>query len=1023
MSRRSVIGWLGFLLAVGSVPLAATPAAAAGEPFFSEYVEGSSNNKALEIFNGTGAAIDLSAGGYNVQMYFNGNPTAGLTINLTGTVADGDVFVLAQSSANATILAQTDQTNGSGWFNGDDAVVLRKGTTIIDVIGQIGFDPGSEWGSGLTSTADNTMRRRSTVTAGDPDGGDVFDPAGGWDGFATDTFDGLGSHTLSDVDTAPTVTSTYPAAGATDFPIEGNLTVTFGEPVDVAGSWFGLACSTSGPVGATVTGGPSTFTIDPDTALVDDETCTLTVVAAQVSDQDANDPPDNMSGDVVVGFTANDVCADPFTRIVAIQGSGPSAAVTGNVTTQGVVTGDFEGPGGIGGFYLQDESGDGDTATSDGIFVYTGSGNLVTTGDRVRVGGYARERFGQTAINQSNSNSSAVLAADLVFCGAGSVAPTEVEMPFATLDAPERHEGMLVRFPQSLVIAEYFNYDRFGEMVLALPLDGETRPFTPTSIEEPGPAALARAGANALRRITLDDGLGTQNPAVLRHPNGAPFTLDNRFRGGDTVTGTVGVLGYDFGRYRIQPTAPASYTATNLRPDAPGAVGGTLEVAALNTLNYFLTLDATGGPTDNICGGNQDLECRGADANQPDEFTRQRAKLLAALAGLDADIVGLNELENTPGVDVTGDIVSGLNAMLGEGTYAAIDTGVIGTDAIRVGIIYKPAMVTPVGGFETLDGDDDPRFVDTKSRPALAQTFRDNLSGGVFTVAVNHLKSKGSNCNALGDPDTGDGQGNCNGTRTLAAQALVDWLESDPTGSGDADYLIIGDLNSYAMEDPIDAIQAGADDLPGTGDDYTNLIKHFLGTYAYSYVFDGQAGYLDHALSSATLTGQVTGATEWHINADEPDVLDYDTSFKPPGQDALYQPDPFRSSDHDAVVVGLDPIGYDFTGFFPPIGNLPTVNPVNAGKTVPVRFGLGGFEGLEVFVPGYPRIELTSCTGDPADGVEDTVTAGNSTLDYDADLDRYVYAWKTDRVWAGRCGTLTVLFVDGTIRRARFEFR
>jgi len=163
--------------------------------FFSEYIEGSSNNKALEIFNGTGTAIDL--GGYNVQMFFNGSASAGLTINLSGTVANADVFVLAQSSATATILAQAGQTNGSGWFNGDDAVVLRKGSTVLDVIGQVGSDPGNQWGTNLTSTADNTLRRQSSVCAGDPNGADAFDPAAQWVGFATDTFDGLGSHSTT----------------------------------------------------------------------------------------------------------------------------------------------------------------------------------------------------------------------------------------------------------------------------------------------------------------------------------------------------------------------------------------------------------------------------------------------------------------------------------------------------------------------------------------------------------------------------------------------------------------------------------------------------------------------------------------------------------------------------------------------------------------------------------------------------------------------------------------------------------
>src|SRR5215510_15458619 len=159
--------------------------AAPTELFFSEYIEGSSNNKALEIYNGTGAAINLGTQGYNVQMFFNGSATAGLTINLVGTVANGDVFVVAQSSAVAAILAQADQTNGAGWFNGNDAVVLRKGTTIVDSIGQVGVDPGTEWGTGLTSTADNTLRRKAAIEAGDTNSTDAFDPSIQWDAYAT----------------------------------------------------------------------------------------------------------------------------------------------------------------------------------------------------------------------------------------------------------------------------------------------------------------------------------------------------------------------------------------------------------------------------------------------------------------------------------------------------------------------------------------------------------------------------------------------------------------------------------------------------------------------------------------------------------------------------------------------------------------------------------------------------------------------------------------------------------------------
>ena len=1014
--------------AVAPIPLRGVPAT---ELFFSEYIEGTSNNKALEIYNGTSGPIDLAAGGYNVQMFFNGSPSAGLTVSLTGTVAAGDVFVLAQASANATILAQADQTNGAGWFNGDDAVVLRRGTTMIDVVGQIGTDPGTEWGTGLTSTADNTIRRNPSACAGDANGGDLFDPTVDWAGFAVDTVDGLGSHTAScsAVDSAPQLTSTFPVNGATDVPVNANLVLTFSEPVTVADPWFTLVCSVRGTVAASVTGGPTSFTLDPLVDLTHGETCTLTVVAANVTDQDNNDPPDQMTVDFIVGFTPFDVCATPYTAAYSIQGQGGGAAITGGVTTLGVVTGDFEGASGLQGFYLQDPTGDGDASTSDGLFVFTGAANTVAVGELVRVTGYARERFGQTTLNGSNSNGAAVPPTSIVHCGAGSVEPVDVLMPFTTTDFPERYEGMLVRLPQPLVIAEYFDYERFGELVLALPLTGETRPFTPTAIEAPGAAAVARAAANVLRRITLDDGLGVQNPTVLRHPNGSPFAIGNQFRGGDVVSNTVGVLGFDFGAYRIQPTAPADYVFANPRPPAPEPVDGTLKVAGMNTLNYFVTLDyPTGNPLDNSCGPSQNVECRGADADQPLEFTRQRTKLLAALAGLGADIIGLNELENTSGVDPLGDpsrgIVPGLNDALGAGTYAAIDTGIIGTDAIRVGLIYKPARVAPIGSYQTLDTADDPRFLDTKNRPSLAQTFEDRSSGARFTVVVNHLKSKGSDCNDVSDPDTGDGQGNCNLTRRAAARALVDWLATDPAGSGDADVLVIGDLNAYAKEDPLTAIRVGADDVAGTVDDHTNLIERYQGQYAYSYVFDGQAGALDHALASASLTTQVGGATDWHINADEPDVFDYDTTFKPASQEALYEPNGFRSSDHDAVIVGLDPIRYNFSGFFGLLHDVPAFNRKNAGSSVPLNFSVLGFQGLDVLLAGYPRSRPVSCvTGAPLGGSLPIASPGGSGLSYEASTDRYTIVWKTEKAWSGTCRQVTVLLKDGSVHYANVELR
>lgn len=211
------------------------------------------------------------------------------------------------------------------------------------------------------------------------------------------------------------------------------------------------------------------------------------------------------------------------------------------------------------------------------------------------------------------------------------------------------------------------------------------------------------------------------------------------------------------------------------------------------------------------------------------------------------------------------DIVDGLNAILGMDSYAYINTGTIGGDAIKVGIMYKSSTVSPQNGHALLDSTVDPRFIDDRNRPVLAQSFVENSTGAIFTVAVNHLKSKGSGCGA-GDDDPQ--QGNCNHTRTMAAEALVDWLATDPTGAGDGDFLIIGDLNSYGKEDPIRAIKAGTDDSQGTGDDYTDLIATHQGELAYSYLFDGQFGYLDYALSSPGLTAQVTGGYHRHVPED-----------------------------------------------------------------------------------------------------------------------------------------------------------
>ena len=601
--------------------------------------------------------------------------------------------------------------------------------------------------------------------------------------------------------------------------------------------------------------------------------------------------------------TPSNPCLAPATLIHDVQGATTTSPLAGQtVTVQGIVVGDFQEADGdtfgtdLDGFFLQEETTDqdADPLTSEGIFIFAAGAPDVQLGEVVRISGGVSEFNGLTQITATTTS--------LVSCGSTSLpAPQPVTLP-ASSDTLERAESMYVSFPQALHISEYFNFDRFGEIVLcqpnpADPANAQDRLYQPTALYDPDSTARTqRADYNATACITLDDGRGTQNPDPARHPNGQFFTLDNRFRGGDTVQNTVGALDYRFGLFRVQPTDGATYVATNPRDEAPDAVGGSLTVSSFNVLNYFTTID-TGAA---ICGPAQNQDCRGAD--DANEFQRQRAKIVEALYRIDSDIVGLSELENTDNTAIE-DLVATLNARYGAPVYTFINTGVIGTDAIRVAFIYKPASVTPVGAYQTLDSQDDPRFIDTRNRPSLAQTFRENATNGVFTVVVNHLKSKGSGCGA-GDDDAI--QGNCTGTRTEAARALVDWLATDPTSSGDPDYLIIGDLNSYDKEDPITAIRQGADDTQGTADDYTDLAFQYEGEYAYSYLFNAQFGYLDYGLAIQSLLPQVTGTTTWHINADEPDLIDYDTSFKKPAQDALYAPDPFRASDHDPVIIGLN---------------------------------------------------------------------------------------------------------------------
>jgi uncharacterized repeat protein (TIGR01451 family) len=722
----------------------------------------------------------------------------------------------------------------------------------------------------------------------------------------------------------PTVTAVTPPNGATNVPVNSNVVITFSEPVTVTGDWFSLACGTSGTRtpsagNVTVTGGPTVFTLDQNLDFDQGETCTLTVFASLVNDLDADDPPDNMVADFTSSFTTQpplpDICTNPnypaLTPINQVQSNTLTSPLSGTqVTVRGIVVGDFETSAQLSGFYIQSEPAldDGDPSTSEGLFVFNGNNNTVSLGDLVVVTDTVRETFGQTRLGN---------APIILVCGPAALpTPTDVTLPFSSPDAPEAFEGMRVRLPQNLTVTDNYNLGRFGQVTLS----AGGRLQQPTQVVSPGVPAQTMQAANDLNRIILDDGTNQQNPdPVIFARNGLTLTAANTLRGGDTVSNVIGVMTYGWGgasaspdAYRVRPTGPVTFTAANPRPTAPPAVGGSLRVASVNLLNYFNTFGA-GNCTLGVGGGQTD--CRGAD--NAAEFTRQVSKTIPMLLGLNADVIGLMELENDGyGPDsAIQDLVNRLNAATAPGTYAFINpdaalgvTNALGVDAIKVGFIYRPARVTPVGQTAVLTTGAFGLFTLTdnsqiqRNRPALAQSFQDNATGARFTAVVNHFKSKGSSCannqSPVGpDPDTGDGQGNCNLTRTAAAQQLAAWLATNPTGINDPDILILGDLNSYAKEDPITALKNAG---------YVNLAEDRLGLTSYSYSFQGQWGTLDYALASPSLNPQVTGIAKWHINADEPRVLDYNTEFKNANQqNYFFSPDPYRSSDHDVILVGL----------------------------------------------------------------------------------------------------------------------
>lgn len=722
-----------------------------------------------------------------------------------------------------------------------------------------------------------------------------------------------------------------------------NFTVSLSSPAPAGGVTFDIATADGTAtvadsdyvaralVGAFIAEGDSSYTFDVnvngDTTVEPNETFFVNVsnvVAASINVIDGQGQ----------GTIVNDDFPPAPNRIHEIQGSGASTPIgTGIVVTvEGVVTANFQGTNRLSGFFLQEEDADADSdaLTSEGVFIYCNScPTLVAEGQRVRVSGTVSEFFGMTQIN-------ATTAAAVAVTGIGNylseITPATISLPIVgNIDEYyEAREGMLVRFADTLSVAEYFELSRYGTVELFQGI--RPHQFTQTSAPD-ATGYAAHLAALDRRRVIIDDENNTQN-SLLNLADGSQYAYYPRqngglsvgtqgtdyFRGGDTVSNLTGVLHWSFAglagtdAWRIRPTlaTPPVFTVVNPRPATAPDVGGAIRAASVNLLNYFTTIDTTSSSTSGPCGPSQTQDCRGADSVA--EFLRQRERTSIAFCGLGADVIGLGELENTTPSDTVNNLLDAVNDRCGGARpYLAVaTTGTLGTDAIRVHIIYRSGVVAPFG---TPLADMDA----IHNRPPLAQTFdvvdtNNAALGQRFTVVASHFKSKGCDGATGGDIDNVDGQGCFSARRTSQAQRLRDWIASAviPAAGGNDKVLLLGDFNSYAKEPPITTLGAAG---------YVDLQSDRLGTNAYSYLFDGQLGHLDYALASAALDAHVKGVAAWHINADEVPLFDYNDEIADIGESAfekkpngaslapprvVYEAGiPYRASDHDPVIVGL----------------------------------------------------------------------------------------------------------------------
>ncbi|MFH4603640.1 ExeM/NucH family extracellular endonuclease [Vibrio diabolicus] len=651
-----------------------------------------------------------------------------------------------------------------------------------------------------------------------------------------------------------------------------------------------------------------------------------------------------------------------FTTIQEIQGEGASSPFIDGypyITTEdhfvtGVVSAVTTGL--TKGFYLQALENDGNDKTSEGLFIHTDVADTeLKAGDVVCVKGKVQEYYSNTQLS-SDANSYIKTGTS----NASLVTPLTIKEGETLRDALERHEGMQVELSSAseLFVTRNFSYDydsRRNNMMLS----HEAPLFKPTQLHAAeSDAAVALAKENAANRIYLESDSKAPNGQIPYFPTFAQDLDQNgsseqHIRLGSRVEGLQGVVNYSYNEYRLIATneVDSSNFVTSgddfdvARKAAPAIADSDLRVASFNVLNYFTSVADSGH--DNPTGQNR-------GATNLDEFLIQQAKIVSAMNKMDADIIGLMEVENNGFGDGSAiqNLVDALNAEIDDVedhyTYVEIEEQdkyqeeYFGSDAIMVAILYRANAVTPKEAAKVIvtpeqhiaentitrkEGTESNPAYDKYQRHSLLQTFTVKETGEDLSVVVNHFKSKGSECieewiAGVEDSEPADLQGNCNNFRVSAAKVVGEALKDI-----DGDVLVMGDLNAYGKEDPLLTLTDYSQEKYGR-DIYTaayttigggelqvektkiekgyglhNLNTLLHGADTFSYTYSGELGNLDHALASSSLAQKVVAIEDWHINSLESNLFEYSSKYT--GDMPKYK-DAFSASDHDPVIIAID---------------------------------------------------------------------------------------------------------------------